>query len=124
MWGVLVTPGQKVRSPFYVYITFNQEGTLIQSSSDDELEGGRPGHGVWNRIGKNNLKVVFEKFINLNPITRQQGVFRVEEEISLTGANNYQGTANVLVCNIAGNDCNLLGTSLTQEILRLLKSIK
>lgn len=121
-WRVLVDPQPNPTGdppPFYVYSTFTREGrefgTLIQSSSDP-LEGSRPGHGIWMRTGKNELQFAFEKFIEFNPITQQQGiyVFRVKETIKLTGENSYQGFAQVSLCNNAGQKCKLIGTARTQ----------
>ncbi len=117
-WRVLVDPQPNPAGdppPFYVYITFNREGTLIQSSSD-ALEGSRPGHGIWMRTSKNEVRFAFEKFIDFNLITQQQGisVFRVEGTINLTGENSYQGLGKVSLCNNAGQECQPIGTSLTQ----------
>jgi hypothetical protein len=117
-WRVLVDPQPNPAgdpAPFFVYTTFNREGTLIQSSSD-ALEGSRPGHGIWIRTAKNELQFAFEKFIEFNPITQQQGisVFRVEETINLTGENSYQGFAQVSLCNNAGQECQPIGTARTQ----------
>lgn len=118
-WRVLADPDPNPAGdppPFFAYITFNKEGTLIESSSDP-LEGSRPGHGVWMRTGKNELKFVFERFIEFNPITQQQGifVFRVEEMINLTGENSYQGLGQVSICNNAGQECQPFGTARTES---------
>ncbi|MCP6759721.1 MAG: hypothetical protein NHB32_13360 [Fischerella sp. CENA71] len=101
---------------FYGYTTFNEGGTLIESSSYS-LEGSRSGHGVWKKIGKNEFKAVFEKFIEFNPITQQQGifVFRIEEVINLTGDDSFQGFEQVSLCNNAGEECQSLGTAHTQS---------
>ncbi|MBW4435283.1 MAG: hypothetical protein KME28_27130 [Pelatocladus maniniholoensis HA4357-MV3] len=101
---------------FYAYATFNEGGTLIESSSYS-LEGSRPGHGVWKKTGKNEFKAVVEKFIEFNPITQQKGifVFRIEEVINLTGENSFQGFEQVLLCNDAGEECQSLGTAHTQN---------
>lgn len=118
-WRILVDPDPNPtgdQTPFFVYTTFNREGTLIQSGSDP-LEGSRSGHGAWMRTSKNELKAVFEKFIEFNPITQQQGIFvlRVEEMINLTGENSYQGLAQVLICNNAGQECQPIGTARTES---------
>lgn len=118
-WRIFVDPDPSPVGdppPFYAYATFNSEGTLIQSSSDP-LEGSRPSHGVWRRIGKNEFKAVFEKFVEFNPATQQPGifVFRVEEVITLTGANSYKGLGQVSICNNAGQECQILGTARTQS---------
>ena len=100
---------------FFSYITFNRGGTLIESGSD-ALEGSRPGHGIWMRTSRNELKFVFEKFIEFNPILEQKGifVFRVEEKVTFTGENSYQGAAQVSICNRAGQECFPLGASDTK----------
>lgn len=118
-WRTLVDPDPNPGGdppPFYAYLTFNNEGTLIQSSSDP-LEGSRSGHGVWRRTARNEVKAVFEKFIQFNPLTQQQGifVFRVEEVINLTGANSYEGLGQVSICNNTGQECQSLGTARTQS---------
>lgn len=118
-WRTLVDPDPNPGGDppaFYAYLTFNSEGTLIQSGSDP-LEGSRSGHGVWRRTARNELKAVFEKFIPFNPLTQQQGVFvfRVEEVINLTGAHSYEGLGQVSICNNAGQECQPLGTARTQS---------
>ncbi|ARV59061.1 hypothetical protein BZZ01_10810 [Nostocales cyanobacterium HT-58-2] len=101
---------------FYAYATFHEDGTLIESSSYS-LEGSRPGHGVWKKIGKNQFKATIEKFIELNPITQETGifVFRIEPVINLTGENSYQGSEQVFLCNNAGEECQSLGTARIQS---------
>lgn len=118
-WRTLVDPDANPGGDppaFYAYLTFNSEGTLIQSGSDP-LEGSRSGHGVWRRTARNELKAVFEKFIPFNPLTQQQGVFvfRVEEVINLTGAHTYEGVGQVSICNETGHDCQPLGTARTKS---------
>ena len=118
-WRIFVDPEPSPAGDppsFYAYATFNSEGTLIQSSSDP-LEGSRPGHGVWRKTGKDELKAVFEKFVEFNPVTQQPGifVFRIEEVITLTGANSYKGLGKVSICNNAGQECQILGTARTQS---------
>jgi|GEM_PF-1055062 len=117
-WRVLVGPAPSPAGdppPFFTYNTFNRGGTLIESSSDP-LQGSRPGHGVWKKIGKNKFKTAFEQFIKFNPMTQQRGVFvfRIDEVIELTGENSYTGSSQVSICNAAGQECQPLGTALTQ----------
>lgn len=117
-WRVLVDPAPGPAGdppPFFTYSTFNRGGTFIESSSDP-LQGSRPGHGVWKKIGKSKFKTAYEQFIEFNPMTQQRGVFvfRIDEVIKLTGENSYSGSSQVSICNTAGQECQPLGTAPTQ----------
>lgn len=118
-WRILVTPSTAGAPPFFVYITFNRGGTLIQST-EASLEGSRPGHGVWKKTGKNEFKMTFEKFIDFNPLTQTPGivVFKAEATIQQTGQNNYHSSAQASICDNANlvQTCQPLFRSTTEAI--------
>lgn len=126
-WRVMVDPQPNSGGdppPFFVYLTFNRDGTLIQSSSD-RLEGSRIGHGIWKRTSRNEFKFVFEKFIDPNPsisfLPPVISVFKAVGAIKLLTADSYQGIGETSFClNNEEKPCSPFGTSLTQGIrLRL-----
>ena len=116
-WRVMVDPQPNSLGdppPFFVYLTFNRDGTLIQSSSDLR-EGNRPGHGVWRRTSRNEFKFVFEKFVEVNPLGISGiSVFKAEGAIRLLTADSYEGVGKTSFCNRAGQDCVPFGASDTK----------
>jgi hypothetical protein len=110
-WRVTVTPGAGGPPPSQSYHTYARGGGLIQSNL---TEGNLPGQGTWVRVGHNEFTMTFEKFLPVNFITGQTGVFifRVKETIKVDG-DTYTGTGQGELCNAAGAQCISLGCAAT-----------
>jgi hypothetical protein len=110
-WRVTVTPPAGGPPPSRSYHTYQRGGGLIQSNL---TEGGIPGQGVWARTGNNEFTLTFEKFLPVNPLTGQQGVFvfKVKEVIRLDG-DTYSGRGEGAFCDAAGGQCIAVGCAQT-----------
>lgn len=110
-WRVTVTPPTGGPPPSRSYHTYQRGGGVIQSNL---TEGSIPGQGTWARTGNNEFTLTFEKFLPVNPLNGQPGifVFKVKEVIRLEG-DRYTGRGEGAFCNAAGEQCVSVGCATT-----------
>lgn len=109
-WRVTVTPDAGGPPPSQAYHSYGRGGILIQSNA---TEGDLPGHGVWLRTGRDTFALAFEKFVAVNPITGQPGVFKVRENIRVR-RDAYVGRAQAFFCDVAAANCVPVGLASTR----------
>lgn len=119
-WEVTIKPhdcisGAEAPSQFwnFSYLTFSTGGTMFEANSNPRFQAGQrgPGHGYWERTGKNTYEAVLQAFIQFttdppaippNP-TYVRGSQRIEQTIELIDTEHWQSIADVSFRDVNGN---------------------
>jgi hypothetical protein len=89
----------------FSYFTFSASGTLLESTSNPRFQPGQrgPGHGYWERTGRNTYEAVLQAFIQFDTIppatppnpTYLRGSTRISQVIKVIDADTRQSTVDV-----------------------------
>ena len=109
-WRVTVTTfpcanPQATNPPFVSLLTFDKDGSLIETTSSPQFQAGQrsTGHGFWERIGPGAYRVISEAFIQFatNPAppppapALQRGLQRLDQGVEMTSLNSFVSDASV-----------------------------
>lgn len=94
--------------PFKSFITYNIDGTMIESTSAPLFQPGQrsAGFGFWERTGRNAFRAVSEAFIQFDsppmgpPIKR--GSQRIEQGIEFQDRNHWTSEATTAFSDVNG----------------------
>jgi hypothetical protein len=95
---------------FSSYLTFGEDGTLIESTANPAFAAGQrsSGHGFWERVDRNSWRSVSEAFLLFSSTPHgpfpgfAQGSQRLEQRIESTGRDSFASEATVKFLDAGG----------------------
>ena len=93
-------PGGVPNTPIPTLNTYLKDGTLLVALGGSLFAG--PGHGSWERIGRNQFRARFKFFLFTSSGTLR-GSEEVTKDILLTGPDAFEATSTFDVFDAAGN---------------------
>jgi hypothetical protein len=109
-WQVRITPyvcatgAPLPQFAFDSLVTIAAGGTLTETTANPGFQPGQrsPGHGYWERTGRNSYEIVFQAFVQFNGGNYTRGTQRVEQEVEMVDVDHWTSTAVVAFTDLAG----------------------